>query len=238
MANLVSKVLDALEGKVMIFYAIALAFLIINFQESFGLAFLGIAFANLTIVAAEQFGWISRVTNISFGTNGWTNALILGVVIWGVFIGLSMVAQSLSFQSVVNLQSERVLALQTSKVTGALAQSVLVPFVENIAFFGQGLQLALLGALNFTTALGLGSGIGPFSLAGIIASVIIGLAFAIFHLTAKINQGTPGLWNTAIFGFVLSMASLATSDTAPGIITHILNNGYVSLPLLSLGGAM
>ena len=165
----------------------AIAFLIINFRQDFGTAFLGLAVLQGFLMLAEMVS-NGFTVNFSFLKDGLIKSLMYGIVIFVIFAGVSVVLQQISFQSVLNLQSTRAPILETSKVTGNLAQSFLVPLPENLVFFGVGLEFIMSLAVSASNRLGIGLG-G----AELLSALIMSSAFVVFHITAKISLGVPGI---------------------------------------------
>src|SRR3990167_7394532 len=202
----------------------AIAFLIINFRQDSGTAFLGLAVLQGFLMLAEMVS-NGFTVNFSFLKDGLIKSLMYGIVI---FASISVVLQQISFQSVLNLQSTRAPILETSKITGNLAQSFLVPLPENLVFFGVGLEFIMSLAVSASNRLGIGLG-G----AELLSALIMSSAFVVFHITAKISLGVPGIISTFLFGMTMAYASLKLKSTAPGIFAHVLNNSLAS-SLISL----
>lgn len=206
-----------------------IAFLGINFNESFADAFFRLAVFGAFIFLAEITGIINRKINYPFLKKNLANGIIIGLVGLTVFGGISIYAQGLNLNSVAQIQSTRVPILSESKATGGLAQSFLVPVVENIVFFGQVLQItALMGLAIFKGT------VEWLSPAGIFATILTTSAFVLFHFTAKIELGTTGIYNTALFGIIMCIITLKTQEVWPGTVTHILNNLVASAATLGV----
>lgn len=229
---------DFLEYKVYAIGLFILAFLGTNFRQDFANVFLYLTIFAVVIFFGEITGFVKRQLNLPFLTSSWDNALILGIVGLALFLGAATTLQAVSTASIFQLQSENTPVLATSKLTGALAQTFLVPIIENLAFFGQGLQIMLLMGQSISSALGLGSTAGILSFSSLFAILMTASAFTLFHLTAKVASGTIGLKTTFIFGVIMASLTIYTKQTAPGIITHQLNNGWVSYLTLKAQGVL
>lgn len=226
------------EGTLLVLEALAIAFLILNFRQDFGTAFLGLAFLQLALMFLENIQGGYTVSYSFLKDNNVFKSLMYAAIIFVIFAGASIVLQQISFQSVLNLQSTRAPIFEKSVVTGNLAQSFLVPLVENLVFFGVGLEFVMSLALGVHISLGLIDKL--LSLLGttkaeLLSALLVSSAFVIFHLTAKISLGVPGIISTFLFGMAMSYASLKLKATAPGIGAHMFNNLLAS-GLLHFGG--
>ncbi len=217
---------------------VLMAFLNLNFDERFANAFYMISVAGAFLLLLDKKITIPLLNNTNLTTvflisiGGWLGYILIAKFLIPYIADISNIT---NFQSVLTLQAQRVPILQGNPETSALLQTFMVPIVENTFFFRGLLEPSVDFVKGSLNKIGLSMGSSIFSLANILGSFIVAVAFMMFHLTVKQANGNAALVNTFLFGFMIAMVNLAFKQSFSGIGIHILNNGIVSYQQLMAG---
>lgn len=221
---------------------VLLLFLLINFNPNLGVAYALIFILTIVLILLDP-----KITiDLDLSKSNLLQDLITGIAGYAAFIGVAFVAvsliqtgaQLLGLESVIGLMAELQPVFANNKFLSAITFGLLVPIIENMFFFGVGIEF-LSDKLNIPITV---TNISSYALYAIVAFM-----FMVFHFTAKGVPTSPGqlindpaLLVTFIFGLVscvvvaVSKESKGRNDLRPSIFMHQIANMAAVLRKLAI----
>lgn len=206
-----------------------LIFMWLNFDSTLGSIFMAMLLVGAFLRLAD-FTFVDRKVNIPLVRHNLFKSALYGAIAYVCFLGISSIVMGVlgktnlfSMGSVLLLLAEAQPVFAGSIFLTFVGWAILIPNVETYFSFGTMIEYIVSAfGKKFNIQL------SPFNLGFIFLSIILGVGFAFFHLTAKIGLGEAGFNEALIlvflFGFISAMVVGITKEIMAAIVMHVIAN--------------